>query len=94
LLLLQVPPLTPPVRVNVTVEPLQTEEGPPSVPVLFARLTAITWAALAVPQPLETVYVMVALPAATPVMTPVVELTVAAAVLLLLQAPPLAPLLV
>jgi hypothetical protein len=37
---------------------------------------------------------MVELPAATPVTTPVVEFTVAAAGLLLLQLPPLIPLLV
>jgi len=55
LLLLHVPPLTPPVRVNVTVEPVQTEEAPLSVPGLAAGLTATTLEAVNVPQPLETV---------------------------------------
>ena len=57
-------------------------------------LTVIDFVALAVPQLLVTVYFMVAVPAATPVTTPVPEFTVATAVLLLLQLPPLVPLLV
>ena len=57
-------------------------------------LTVIDFVALAVPQLLVTVYLMVAVPGATPVTTPVPEFTVATAVLLLLQLPPLVPLLV
>ena len=55
LLLLQVPPLTPPVRVNVTLEPVQTEDDPLNVPGLAAGLTAIILEELNVPQLLLTV---------------------------------------
>ena len=46
------------------------------------------------PQPLLTVYVILAVPAATAVTSPVLELTVATEVLALLHAPPAVPLLV
>ena len=46
------------------------------------------------PQVLDTVYLIVAVPAATPVINPDVALTVAIAVFRLLQVPPLVPLLV
>ena len=46
------------------------------------------------PQPLLTVYVISAVPAATAVTSPVDALTVATEVLVLLQAPPAVPLLV
>jgi hypothetical protein len=54
LLLLQVPPLLPPVRVNVTDDPAQTDDAPLIVPE-FPALTAITFEALNVPQVLLTV---------------------------------------
>ena len=46
------------------------------------------------PQPLLTVYVISVVPAATAVTNPVLELTVATEVLVLLQEPPAVPLLV
>jgi hypothetical protein len=57
-------------------------------------LTVIDFVELDVPQLLVTVYFMVAVPDPAAVTTPVPEFTVATAVLLLLQVPPLVPLLV
>ena len=57
-------------------------------------LTIIDFVALDVPQLLVMVYFMVAVPDPTAVTTPVPEFTVAIAVLLLLQLPPVIPLLV
>jgi hypothetical protein len=51
LLLLHVPPLVPPLRLNTTCEPAQTEDGPLIVPGFAAALTDITFDALDVPQP-------------------------------------------
>ena len=75
-------------------EDTQTEAGPVIVPADGDGLTVIPDELLAVPQTVVTLYVMVALPAATPITTPVDEFTVATAVLLLLQLPPVLPLLV
>ena len=91
LLLLQVPPDV--TSANVMVELTQTLDEPVIAATTGNAFTVIDFVALAVPQ-LVTVYFMVADPAATPVTTPVPELTVATAVLLLLQVPPLLPLLV
>ena len=63
------------------------------MPALRTGFTAILADAVAVPQGVVDVYLIVAVPAATPVTKPVVAFTVATAVLLLLQVPPLRPLL-
>lgn len=55
LLLLQVPPIAPPLLVTVMEEPAHTVVAPPSVPGLAGALTAIVLFALNVPQPLDTV---------------------------------------
>ena len=55
LLLVHEPPPDPPLRVRFTEDPVHTEDGPLIVPVLAARLTAITLVELNVPQPLERV---------------------------------------
>src|ERR1017187_412534 len=81
--LFQVPPLVP-LLVNVVADPVQTVRAPLIVPATGSGLTVIAADAIEVPQVLVTVYFMVALPAALPVTTPVLEFTVAAAVLLLL----------
>lgn len=73
---------------------MHTEDGPLIVPVLAARLTAIIFVELNVPQPLETVYVIVAFPVDMPVTTPVVASTVATDGVTLVQVPPAEPLLV
>jgi hypothetical protein len=88
LLLLQTPPGAP--SVNVVVEPTHTLVAPTIVPATGKGLTVIGSVATAVPQALVTEYEMVVLPADTPVTIPVL-LTVAIAVLLLLQTPPGAP---
>jgi hypothetical protein len=84
--LFQVPPLLP-LLVNVVADPAQTVVGPLIVPEFGRGLTVIAADEIEVPQVLVTVYFMVAVPAALPVTTPVLEFTVATAVLLLLQVP-------
>lgn len=79
---------------NVIVEPAHTAEGPLIVPAFRPGLTEIFDEADEAPHVVDIVYVIVALPAATPVTTPVAAFTVADEVLLLLQVPPLVPLLV
>src|SRR5882757_8267309 len=73
------------------VAPTHTDDGPLSVPAFTAAFTVIAFVALATLHPV-TVYVIVTLPAATPVTTPLL-LTVALPVLLLLHTPPDVPLL-
>jgi hypothetical protein len=60
----------------------------------FAETVNVLKADEGLPQPLLTVYVMSDVPAATAVTNPVPELTVATAVLVLLQEPPPVPLVV
>ena len=91
--LLQLPPLVP-LLVKVAVDPTQTVAAPLTVPAMAAGFTVITLFELNVPQLLVTVYLMVELPAATPVTTPVDAFTVATDVLRLSQLPPVVPLLV
>jgi hypothetical protein len=87
LLELQTPPAV--ALVSVVVEPTHT----PVVPVIDATtgnpliVTAVV-TELVQPFAFVYVYVIVALPAVTPVTTPVIELTVATAVLLDVQEPP------
>ena len=91
--LLQVPPLVPLLE-YVVVDPTQIVDAPLTVPAFGATLTVIDFVALAVPQLLVMVYFMVAVPAATPVTTPVAAFTEATDGVRLLQLPPLVPLLV
>src|ERR1043166_8504132 len=81
LLLLQVPPDVP--SVSVTVEPAQTLPGPDIATGLGLTVTVIE-----VGQMPPVAYVMVTVPAATPVTTPDDEPTVAIAVLVLVHRPP------
>ena len=94
LLLLHVPPIVPFV-VKVAVVPVQSVALPVMVPALTFGSTVIEMKLdTGLPQPLLTVYVISAVPAVTPVTSPVEAFTVATAVLLLLHAPPVVPLLV
>ena len=93
LLLLQLPPPVP-LLVNVAVDPTQTVAAPLTMPAKAAGFTVITLFELNVPQLLVTVYLIVELPAATPVTTPVAAFTVATDVLRLIQLPPALPLLI
>jgi hypothetical protein len=79
--LLHVPPAT--VLLNAVVAPTATEDAPLTVPAAGNEDTVIDLVAITP----DTLYVMLAVPAATPETTPV-EDTVATAVLLLLHAPP------
>jgi hypothetical protein len=80
--------------VYVVDAPAQTVVAPLIVPATGSGLTVISADAIEVPQLLVTVYFIVAVPDALPVTTPVFEITVATAVLLLLQVPTLVLLLV
>lgn len=94
LLLLHVPPAVPFV-VKVDVAPVQSGVVPVIVPALTFGSTVMEMnVETGLPQPLLTVYVISAVPAATPVTSPVEASTVAIAVLLLLHVPPAVPLLV
>jgi hypothetical protein len=88
LLLLQLPPAVP-LAVRVILEPAQTLERPVIAPAVAPVDTVTRCVVDTVAQLEVTVYVIVALPAATPFTTPVALLTVATDVLLLLQVPPL-----
>ena len=85
---------TPPVAVVVNVEdiPVHMAAAPVMLPATGEGMIVIPAVVNAVPQPLVTVYVIVALPEVTPVISPVV-LTVATAALLLLHVPPVVVLL-
>jgi len=76
-------------RVSVTVVPAHIGDVPLIAPAMGNGLTVIVRVAFAVPQLLVTVYVILALPWAIPVTTPVV-LTVAIPVALELHTPPVA----
>ncbi len=91
--LLQVPPLTASLRLVVSF--IQTVADPVIVPAFGSVITEIDADAVAVPQPLSevAVYIMLTLPIASPETTPVDALTVAKAVLLLLQVPLISPVL-
>ena len=93
LLLVHEPTLLP-FEVKLSVDPTHTDDPPLIVPAFRTGFTVMDADAVAVPQGVVTVYVMVALPAATPVTTPETALTVAVTVLLLLQVPPMLPLLI
>src|SRR5665213_1461617 len=93
LLLLQLPPPLP-LLVKAVVEPTHNVPEPLTMPEFGSAFTLTSDEALVAPQVFTTVYVIVALPVPTPVTTPVAEFTVATRLLLLLQVPPLAPLLV
>jgi hypothetical protein len=86
-LLLHTPPDA--VSVRVMALPSQTERKPAIVPATGCGFTVTVRVARAVPQPLVTVYDILAVPATNAVITPVV-LIVATAVLLLLHVPPVA----
>jgi len=81
---------------NVVVPATQIPCVPLTVPALGAAVTVTVRVAVALEQPPVpvTVYVIVAVPAATPVTTPVEAFTVATAASLVDQAPPALPLLV
>jgi len=85
LLVVQVPPVV--VEDKVVVDPGQTAAVPDIVPAVGRLFTVTTARATAVPHTPVTVYLMVSMPAATPVTTPPV-LTVAELVFVLLQVPP------
>ena len=93
LLLLQVPPVLP-VLLSTVDRPVHIDPAPFMVPGLATGLTVTRCEAVAVPQPLEevTVYMIVLLPGATPVTTPVAGSTVATPVVVLDHTPPLLPL--
>jgi hypothetical protein len=93
-LLLHTPPFTPPEWLKLEEEPAQIEDGPEMVPGFAARLTAIIWLEVEVPQPLETVYFIVAFPVEIPVTTPVFGSTVATDGVTLVHVPPAEPSLV
>jgi hypothetical protein len=76
------------VLLNVVIEPTQTVV----VPVIVAGNGSTVTVAVAL-QPVESVYVIVAAPADTPVTTPVVKPTLAVLGLLLLHVPPVEVLL-
>jgi len=86
-LLLQIPPGT--VDVRLAVPLMHITDTPVMVPADVA-LTVITCVAVALPQPVYTVYVIVAVPAAIPVAMPVL-LTVAIAGVEDVQIPPVVP---
>ena len=93
LLLLHAPPEVPFV-VSVIVEPAHTVAAPLIVPALPDAFTVTSLGALVdTLQPL-ILYVIFVVPDATPVTTPVLLFTVAAAGLLLFQVPPEVPLVV
>ena len=74
---------------------MQSGVVPLTVPAeIVAETVKVLNADTGLPQPLPTVYVMSAVPAATAVTNPVDALTVATEVLVLLHAPPAVPLLV
>jgi hypothetical protein len=79
LLLLHIPPVT--VSVKVMNEPTQTLERPVILPAFTDEFTVIVLVAVAVPHKLVTVYMMVSIPAETPVTIP--PATVALAFVLL-----------
>jgi hypothetical protein len=79
LLLVHVPPAT--VLLSVTVLPVHTDDGP-----LIAAGAVFTVTVAVATQPVPSVYVMVTVPAVTPVTTP--EVLIDAFVLLLLHVPP------
>ena len=83
--LLQVPPLT--VLERVMDEPGQNEAAPLSVPALGSGFTVIACVSDADPQPVVTVYDIIAVPVAIPVTLPVV-FTVAIVGLAVVQLPP------
>ena len=91
LLLLHVPPVVP-LLLKVAAEPTQSVDVPETVPAdtLAFTVTAIN-AETGLPQPVDTVYVISVVPAATAVTSPVAAFTVATEVLLLLHVPPVVP---
>jgi hypothetical protein len=91
LLLLHVPPAVPSL-LKLIVDPAHTVAGPLMLPADTAAFTVTIACAIGFPQPFA-VYVIITLPAATPVTTPLL-LTVARLVLLLLHDPPGVPLLI
>jgi hypothetical protein len=92
---LQEPPAVP-LLVKVVVPPTQIACVPANVPALGGAVTVTTNDAVAFEHPPEpaTVYVIVAVPAVTPLIAPVELFTVAIAVLSELQEPPAVPSLV
>jgi len=81
LLLVHVPPLVP--SANVILDPVQTLVGP-----VIATGVVLTVSICVAIQPVGNVYVMLGVPAATPVTTPETEPTVAFVASLLLHTPP------
>jgi hypothetical protein len=93
LLLLQLPPASPEV-VKVAVDPIHNGEVPLTVPAFAFGLTFnIVVAVSGLLQPVETIYLIVVVPAPIAVTTPDDAFTVATAVFVLLQVPPASPLL-
>src|SRR5580765_1037891 len=94
LVLLHAPPASPLV-VYVAVAAIQSGEVPLTVPAFaFGLIVIVLNEDTGLPQPLFTVYVISAVPAATAVTSPVDAFTVATEVLVLLHTPPGVPLLV
>ena len=77
-----------PVAVSVVFDPAHIVASTPAFTTGNAFTATVVLVVLVQPFALVTLYVIVALPAATPVTTPVLEFTVAVAVLLELHVPP------
>jgi hypothetical protein len=90
--LVHVPPAFP-VELNVVVPVIQIESKPLMVPAFAAEVTVTVLVAVSFAQPPVpvTIYLMVDVPAATGVITPVEEFIVATPVLVELHAPPVSP---
>src|SRR5215204_502048 len=92
LLLVQAPPAVPLV-LRVAVLPMHSEELPVMVPAVTLTFTVtLIVASVGEPQPLDMLYLMVDVPAPIAVSSPDVASMVATAVLLLVQVPPVEPL--
>ena len=92
--LLQLPPPVP-LLVYIVVFPIQSGDVPLTVPAdTFGFTVSVLKELIGLEHPLLTVYIILVVPALIVVTDPVEELTVATDVLVLLQFPPLVPLLV
>lgn len=89
-LLLQAPPASP-VEVYVAVAPTHNGDVPDIVPAFGEGVTFTGMVAKTVPHVLVWVYVIVAEPEATPLTEPLVELTLAILLALVVQVPPVDP---
>ena len=91
LLLTHVPPDAPPVFVSVVFAPIHIDDEPLNVPAATDAAIDISFCELTGPLQPATVYVIIVLPAAIQLISPVPAFTVAILVLSLLHAPPVVP---